>query len=97
METELFYKRLTRLRSDRRMTVSALARKIGVSSSTYRAWEYGRSIQGPESFVKLSKALEVPLSELMDGSPDEISEIQQKLEQAEELIREVKLALLSLY
>ena len=64
---EPFYKRLRRLREDRKLTAHRVAIQIGVSPSTYRAWEYGRNIQGPDRFVKLSQAFNVSLYELMTG------------------------------
>lgn len=66
MGGESFGKRLKRLRIAQKMTMKELAQTIGVPMSTYREWEYGRSIVG-EPYPKLADALKVSLSELLLG------------------------------
>lgn len=43
---ESFHDRLRRLRKSRGMTIRDLAKKIDVPETTYREWEYGRSVRG---------------------------------------------------
>jgi transcriptional regulator with XRE-family HTH domain len=63
---ENFSQRLKRLRKLKKLSVRKVAQAVGVSESTYREWEYGRSIQG-EPYEKLSSVLGVSLTELMTG------------------------------
>ncbi|MBX2988047.1 MAG: helix-turn-helix transcriptional regulator [Bdellovibrionaceae bacterium] len=58
--------RLKRLRLQRGLSTSELAKSLGVSPSTYREWEYGRAIRG-EPYDKLASALGVSLHELVLG------------------------------
>ena len=58
--------RLKRLRQSRRMTIEEVASQIGVATSTYREWEYGREIRG-EPYEKLADVFGVGLIELMKG------------------------------
>ena len=63
---ESFYRRLRRLRQEKRLTMREVAGKIGVPITTYREWEYGRGITG-EPYMKIAEALGVSLTELMTG------------------------------
>lgn len=58
--------RLKRLRLKRGLSVTEVARAIGVATSTYREWEQGRKIKG-EPYQKLAELFEVALSELLTG------------------------------
>jgi transcriptional regulator with XRE-family HTH domain len=55
---------LTTLRIDRRMTLSELGRRAGVSASHISAVELGADIR-PETLGKLADALGVPMSRLL--------------------------------
>ena len=71
-----FGKRLKVLRDKRKLSVSVIAEAVGVSPSTYREWEYGRSIKG-EPYVTLAEILEVSLTELLTGvTPSVTSELE---------------------
>jgi len=59
--------RLVRIRKTNGMSAHAVASKMGIPASTYRAWEAGRAIQGHEAFIELSRALSVSLVELITG------------------------------
>ncbi len=65
-EKESLAHRLMRLRIGKQLSTGDVARLIGVSPSTYREWEYGRTIRG-EPYEKLALALRVSLIELMTG------------------------------
>jgi transcriptional regulator with XRE-family HTH domain len=95
MQTEKFSQRLARIRKSRKMSVTELTSRVGISVSTYRAWEYGRAVQGPDAFVKLSRALEVSLEELMAGTQPKMALALEKIERSERLLAEARLALLS--
>lgn len=69
MESQEFHKRLVSYRNQLGVNQLELAKKIGVPVSTYRDWENGVRIKGHENFLKLSEALEVPLTQLMAGMP----------------------------
>lgn len=78
-------KRVRSLRERQQKTISEVAQRIGVPASTYREWEYGRSIRG-EFYLPLSKALSVSLYELVSGQPprraaalDELDEIARRI------------------
>ena len=77
------------------MNMKTLAENIHVSPSTYRAWEYGRAIQGPEPYLALAKALGISLIELMSGVKGEPLSSGEKLLRCEDYIREVRHDLLS--
>ncbi len=56
-------KKLVELRKKRELTISKCAKEIGVSASTYRDWEYGRSISG-EPYLAIAKLFGISLAEL---------------------------------
>lgn len=66
MKLEKFGHRLRRLRIERNLSIEEVARNIGISSSTCRKWENGRSIRG-EPYVKMRDLFKVSLEELMTG------------------------------
>lgn len=49
------------------LSQAEVARRIGVSDSTYRAWEYGSTILG-EPYPKIAKAFNITLDELFGVS-----------------------------
>ncbi len=63
---------LKKYRSLSGLSIVDCAGKVGVSQSTYRDWENGRSISG-EPYVKIAKVLGVSLSELFGLTPKMIS------------------------
>ena len=60
-------KKLIRLRKERNLSIRETARLIDVPETTYREWEYGRSIRG-EPYLKIAKAFGVSLNELLGDS-----------------------------
>lgn len=81
--------RLRILRVTRKLSVSEVAERIGVSPSTYREWEYGRKIKG-EPYEKLAKIYSVSLSELLTGKKNTI---QDKLSEIEKIIDSIRICL----
>lgn len=79
-------KRLTRLRLQKGLSVSDVARKVGVSPSTYREWEQGRQIKG-EPYEKLASLFEVSLTELITGKRPQIEVFLKQVESAVKNIR----------
>ena len=77
-------KKIRAIREKKKMTMKETAKKVGVSVSTYRDWEYGRKI--PASRIsKIAKALAISTNELLE----ELSKKDSKhLEQAIFLIEE---------
>jgi transcriptional regulator with XRE-family HTH domain len=63
---EPLHKRLKRLREARQISTAEMARQIRVPMTTYREWEYGRSIKG-EPYLAIAKVLEVGVYELLCG------------------------------
>lgn len=86
---ETLAKRLVRLRKERELSVSAVAQKIGVSTSTYREWEYGRKIRG-EPYAQLAQVFDISLSELLLGKNASVGKVVKKLELTERILREVR-------
>lgn len=66
MKTERLGDRLRRLRLDRGLTIEEVARRLDISSSTYREWENGRAIRG-EPYIKMRDLFQVSLEELLTG------------------------------
>lgn len=57
----------------RKLSVEEVAKKLGVATSTYREWEYGRSIRG-KPYEKLASILGVTIYELLTGDrPDKVT------------------------
>lgn len=88
-DEELFYQRLRRLRQQRGMTAKEVAEQIGVSPTTYREWEYGRSILG-EPYLKLAKVFGVSVHELLSGLKNSHEDLEQEVHQAIEHLNKLK-------
>ena len=72
------------------LTIAACAKEVGVSQSTYREWEYGRSISG-EPYVKIATLLGISLSELLGSDKTEqINRIEKVEEKIGEVLRQIK-------
>ena len=65
-------KKLQELRQKSKMSIAACAESIGVSQSTYREWENGRSISG-EPYVKIANLFGVSLSELFGVKDQDVT------------------------
>ena len=81
--------RLRYLRTQRNLSISEVARYVGVSVSTYREWEYGRGIKG-EPYLKLAILFDVNLTYLLTGKDSEVFE---QLEEIEKIVRNIRLFL----
>lgn len=91
---EPLHKRLKRLRTARGLTAKQLASAIRVPESTYREWEYGRTLSG-HPFVKIAEALGVSISALMTGETIEREWIISDLEVIEKQVQALKTKVLS--
>ena len=67
-----FSERLKYFRTKKKLSVAQCAQMIGVSVSTYRDWENGRSISG-EPYYKIANVFGVSLSELFGAGTTELS------------------------
>lgn len=85
--------RLKNLRKKQKLSVVECANFIGVSQSTYRDWENGRSISG-EPYIKIANLFGVSLSELFGLKELELSaelkELNLVLEQASNHIKSIR-------
>lgn len=63
-----FSNRLQRLREDRRFTKTALAKKVGVTTTCVWNWEEGNTEPRPENMRALGEALNVPVEYLESGA-----------------------------
>src|SRR5262245_9479473 len=77
--------RLRRLRVENQMSMKQVADRIGVPLSTYRDWEYGKSIRG-EPYPELAALYGVSVHELITGRTAEKSEIVKALLDAREAV-----------
>jgi transcriptional regulator with XRE-family HTH domain len=86
---ETINQRLIRLRKEKGLTMRQVAEDIQVPLSTYRDWEYGRSIHGTP-YVKLASLFEISLYELFTGEKPKHFQILALIEGAEEKLRAAK-------
>jgi len=66
-KNETLGERLKRYRTEKKLTVDEVARRIGVAPSTYREWEYGREIRG-EPYLALAETFGTTLHGILVGS-----------------------------
>ena len=88
--------RLIRLRKKAKLSMKEVAEQIGVPISTYRDWEYGRSMK-TNIYVKLSLVLKVSLSELLTGQKSQSSEILNHIEAIEKHIEDLRKSITPLF
>lgn len=58
---------ITKKRKEKNLTQEQLAEKLGVSNKTISKWETGKCMPDYSVVIKLCEALEITVSELMDG------------------------------
>ncbi len=87
--TNPFHERLRTLRKSKGLTMREMARRVGVPETTYREWEVGRAIQG-EPYVRMAKALEVSLTELLTGQRPDQAQILSEIEEVEQKLKQLK-------
>lgn len=63
---------LEKYRKERGLNIARCAEAVGVSQSTYRDWENGRSISG-EPYLKIAEIFGISVSELFGLNPKELS------------------------
>ena len=85
-----FGKNLKKLREKRGLSISECAKVLSVSPSTFRDWEYGRSISG-EPYLKLAELFNISLSELFGHERGKtLAEIEKIEASLESLLGQVK-------
>ncbi len=89
-------KRIKQLREQKGKTASEIAQAIHVPISTYREWEYGRSIKG-EFYIPLSQTLGISLLELLTGKKLDHSHVVSQVDEIERLVVRLKNDLGSLF
>lgn len=77
-------RRLRDRRVELRLSVKDVAFHLQVAESTYREWEYGRSIRGELHYERLASVFQMTVYELITGRKPQ----QQKLEKALTLIED---------
>lgn len=93
---ETFAKRIARLRVKRGLTQKDVALALKVPLSTYKEWEYGRSVQGEKIYVDLAEILQISLRRLLTGESDlKENATLNKVEEAIHSLESVRKALLS--
>lgn len=81
--------RIKKLREKKGLTQKTVADFIGVSPSTYRDWEYGKSIQG-EPYLALAEIFEISIGELLTGKASSRVELFQALAKIEEDVKSLR-------
>lgn len=76
-----FGKKLRSIRLHNKLSMREAARRIGVPETTYREWEYGRKILGPEPYKKIAAAFGVSITTLFGEDGDNL-ELEQRLNRA---------------
>ncbi len=77
--------RLKKFREEKGLTFKKVAEALDMPVSTYRDWEYGKSIRG-EPYEKLARLFEVSLEELIVGRPHRREDLVQPLSEAKQNI-----------
>jgi transcriptional regulator with XRE-family HTH domain len=89
---ETFAQRLKRFRQSSSFTQKEMAEKLGVASTTYREWEYGRAITGMP-YPKIAEILGVSLKELLTGEKSEMGTVNNLLNSIETSVRKMRIEL----
>lgn len=63
---ETFSTRLKNMRLEAKLSLKEMAGRLKVPVTTYREWEYGRTIRG-QPYVRMAEILEVSVVELLTG------------------------------
>lgn len=85
-----FSQRLQNFRLKSELTQKEVADRLGIASSTYRDWEYGKQIKG-EPYLDLAEVFQVSLTELLTGSADTVhSQILEDLKEIERIVESIK-------
>ena len=83
---ETLGERIRELREKRGFSIAEASRKISVSPSTFRDWEYGREIKG-EPYVKIANYFGVSLNYLLTGQKLDVENSLQEIEKHIKTIR----------
>lgn len=85
MEEKEFGVTLEKLLKEHKMTISQLAKAVGVSPSSAQEWvgKAGRFPSRPKTLQKIAQTFGLTLHELLFGEPDPMSIVGQLLEKTE--------------
>lgn len=67
---EIFGERLKKIRTDRQLSMSELAKRIGTSQQNVSRWEVGETMPTGETLIMLSKFLKVSTDFLLGLKED---------------------------
>lgn len=90
-----FHKRLRRLRTEAGYTMGGMAANLKVPISTYREWEYGRTIRNGEMYVRMARILSVSVHYLLTGVSPEKDRVSALLNSISKQFEELKTELIS--
>lgn len=68
-----FSKQLKMLREEKNVTLEELSKRTQLGIEKLKSYEEGTAIPSNETILKLSNALEVPISNLIDGLKNKLS------------------------
>lgn len=91
-----FYQRLKHYRVKKGIQVKEMAEKLNIPLSTYRDWEYGRSIKG-EPYEKIANILNISISELLTGKSSTPKEIMKQVIELECNLKQLRKELESFF
>lgn len=91
-ETKQFGERLKHLRLRTGLSAEAMAKKIEISSSTYREWENGRAITGMP-YKKLASALGVSIGHLFEDYSNHLLKMDEAVDLIESGVKKLRLLL----
>lgn len=83
---ETLSERLKKLRNEKNFSINEVAKKIGVSPSTYRTWENGAEIRG-EPYPKIAQVFNISVNELITGEKKDIEKYLIEMENIIHVIR----------
>lgn len=86
--------RLRRLREERNITATQMARQINVATSTYRDWESGKRTKFPP-LLRICEVLAISVTELITGQNIPADTALKDLEILEQKLREIRFKLIS--
>lgn len=86
-EKNAFSKRLRDRRKALRLSMKDVAGQIQVSESTYREWEYGRSIRGEAYYERLAGVFQMTVYELVTGRKPQPEKLEKGLALIEDGLR----------
>ena len=72
MEQKIFGARLAYFRKKEKMTQAELAEAADIATRSFQEIEYGNTVPGIDTVIRICKALKIPISALTDGHPGDV-------------------------